>query len=209
MTSGDQPTSDVVRCLACASREASRAPSRRDLHHEDGQRRVAGVEQELPGRQRHRERRREQGGRNRAHGWPSRQDDQEADRNKRQQVEEGKHPLSPVHGRERLYVVRKIQVTRRDQQRARTDVIDGIPQCADPREADPPLPRAAPVDLIAEHDLPWAPDPGGIVREVLGQPGSVVNFDAESAALQDHRHTVPPLRLENPVDDERRVTIDI
>jgi hypothetical protein len=65
------------------------------------------------------------------------------------------------------------------------------------------------MNLIAERDLPWAPDLGGIGWEVLGHSGPAVNFNAEIAALQDHRHAVPPLRLENPVDNGRRVTIDV
>jgi hypothetical protein len=64
-------------------------PSSR-LHDDIEHRRVPSVEEELPGCQRHRERRREQGRGDGPHGWPSSQDDQEAERNERQHVKEGR-----------------------------------------------------------------------------------------------------------------------
>ena len=106
-------------------------------------------------------------------------------------------------------MVREVQVARRYRQRARTDVIDGIARCAHLREADLALPRAAPVDLIAERDLPRAPDAQGIGWEVLGQPGPAADVDAQVAVLQYQVHAGPPLRLENPANDERRVTVGV
>ena len=104
-------------------------------------------------------------------------------------------------------MVREVKVARRYRQCARTDVIDGMARCAYLREADLALPRAAPVDLIAERDLPLAPDAQGISWEVLGQPGPAADVDAQVAVLQYQVHAGPPLRLENPADGERRAAV--
>jgi len=48
-------------------------------------------------------------------------------------------------------MVREVQVARGYQQRARMDVIDGITWCAYLRKVDLAVPRAAPVDLVAER----------------------------------------------------------
>ena len=89
------------------------------------------------------------------------------------------------------------------------DVIDGIAGGTDLRKADLALPRTAPVDLVAERNLPRAPGARGIGRDVFGQPGPAADVDAEAAALQDQVHAVPPLRLEDPAEDERRVTVGV
>src|SRR5215470_17406939 len=95
-------------------------------------------------------------------------------------------------------MVREVQVARGYQQRARTDVIDGITWCAYLREVDLAVPRAAPVDLVAERELPLAPDPQGIGRQMFGQPGPANDLDAEVSLSHRHIHAGPPLRLETP-----------
>jgi hypothetical protein len=65
------------------------------------------------------------------------------------------------------------------------------------------------MDLVAERDLRLAPNPRGIARQMLGQPGLAVDLNAEVAVLQHHIHAGPPLRLENPTNGEQRAAVDI
>ena len=102
-------------------------------------------------------------------------------------------------------MVREVEVTLRDRERARADIVDGMAGCAHLGMTDLTLPWTAAVDLVAKRNLPCTPHPCRICWKVPGQPGRAVDGDANIGAPQYHIHTGPPMRPENPSDDERRL----
>ena len=132
------------------------------LHHQVGCLRMATVEEQLPGTQAHGERGREKGGGNGSHWRPSSPDDEEADRDERQEVNDNGLPLPPPEWREWRYMIREVQVSRRDGQLTWPDVVDGMARCAYLGLPDLALPGTTSMDFPAEGNLPRGPGPQGI-----------------------------------------------